>query len=1332
MIEAIADSDSDSDVDLPDAVGLLAEQFLALHRQGLTPDIDEYCSRNPKFADRIRNLFPTLLMVEQCGIASGDTPSTKSEFVSPSCPEQIGDYKIIREVGRGGMGIVYEAEQQSLGRRVALKVLPTSAALSSSTIERFRRESRAAARLHHSNIVPVFGVGEQDGLHYYVMQFIQGVGLDEILLQLADSKRGLLFQGTEFQQQDTQATETGTNPSTLAARSFSSSVGERHSNGSQDRIYWHRVALIGMQLANALHFAHSQGVLHRDLKPANVMLDTEGIVWLTDFGLAQATDDANLTRSGDIVGTLRYLAPERLRGECSRQSDVYGLGITLYELLTFVPAFAETDRAKLIHQIVQQDPKRPTSINRNIPRDLETIISKAIEKEAARRYASASELADDLSRFLGDRPIRARRVVLIEQVWRWCRRNPTVTALSSTVCLLMLGLTIAWGMFSWVKTDRDRARTAERLAEQARTAANRAEAIAQARSHFAQAFGYRHSTEPGRKSKVLSQIGLALAFDPPEEIRFELRNEAIAALAQTDVKLGRVSNDWLNAFYFDQPLEHFVRLETSGAVSVIQIDNDRLIGQFVPKTTSVRSALLSDQGRFLVLKGNEGESLEVWNVSRGERVVGPLPKCWAFDIAADETMIAVSLGDGQMHFYDLATGAETQHFQVDGEASVLAYSPDNRHLAVVLKNKQSIVRIVEAASGRAAQELLTEGSILDCQWHPDGSRLAMGFSRPGNVEVWDIRSRRKVATMIGHTQHVGRVGFNKRGDCLTSGSWDGTIRVWETTTGNQIAAFTGGGMIHSGHESVVGFRLIEGGLQAVELDRPVGFDCLSSSIATEMSRYHCGDTTADGRWLIAGTENSLEFWDLVERRNLAILKQPFTSQVFLDSQRERFISITPQGMQHVPIQFDGPRCRVGTPILVGGGDIAVANAHMTPDGQLWAIIGKGKARIQRASGELVREFVVESQHEGLCISPDGKFLVTYGWHSPTVSVWETETGSLIKQFTEPAKLLSFTPDSNQLITCTRHEYTFRNMADWKIVRRIERLECAYPSLVAYSPRGDLVALELTWGVIHLLRTDTFETIALLESPKKGRPTQFRFIGDDNTLFAFHHLSGEIHFWKINELSEKLVQLGLGWQDNSSNASKEHGDRLPGVPSSTGRLELELPNSDNPIDLEAARELIARAEKQLSEKPDSLLAANNLAWRLLIGPTELRDVNRAVKLLEKAMEAVEMDNNSRNTLAIAYYRSERYAEAAELLRANLGSQDDMYLGYDLYFLAMSYWKLDEPNRARDMLEWAERMFRLKSPQEPITLRELEAFQKEARELIQAVDSVHVDSKGAKLK
>jgi len=1325
MIESLADSDSDSDVDVPDEVGQLAEQFLALHRQGLTPNIDDYCLRYPEFADRIRSLFPTLLMVEQCGVAaSGDSFIIKSGLVGATCPEQIGDYKIIREVGRGGMGIVYEAEQQSLGRRVALKVLPTSAVLSKSTIERFRRESRAAAKLHHSNIVPVFGVGEQDGLHYYVMQFIQGVGLDEILLQLADSKRDLLFQGTETHPNDTQASETSTDSSKLAARTLSSSDGEKQPSGSEDRIYWHRVALIGMQLANALHFAHSQGVLHRDLKPANVLLDMDGTVWLTDFGLAQATDDSNLTRSGDIVGTLRYLAPERLRGECSRQSDVYGLGITLYELVTFAPAFAENDRATLIRQIVQQDPKRPRSINHNVPRDLETIILKAIEKEATRRYESAEALADDLSRFLGDRPIRARRVVWVEQAWRWCRRNPMVATLSSVVCLLMLGLTFAWGMFSWVRNDRDRARTAEIRAEQARAVANREEAIAQSRSHLARAIGYRHGTEPGRKTKVLSEISQALTFAPPESIRFDLRNEAIAALAQTDVSLGRIWNDGqmnANLVRFDQEMKRFARLEDSGIVSIIQVENNQLIGQFFPKAVGLRAALLSDRGHFLILAEKEGGSIEVWDALRNELVVGPVAEYWTFDITTDESKFAVSKVDGTIDVYDLSSGKKDRQLVLEGVATVLSYSPDNSQLAIVHSKKPTVLRIVETTSG-SELELSMENPIYVCQWHPDGNRLAIGVG--GNVEVWDTRMRRKLATMAGHAQQITAVSFNKPGDCITSSSWDGTMRVWETATGNQIALFTGSGLNLNGNKSVVGLRLIEGRLQTVELDRPVGFDRLANGNAIELSKYHCGVTSPDGRLLIAGTEAGLEFWDLAERNKIASIKEAFTKQLFFDSTRGQLTCMTmSQGIHQVPIQFDGRLCRVGNSVPLGKESFSVnqSDATITPDGQLLGTIGNSKATLRLASGELLREFAVESKHNNLCLSPDKKMLVTYGWHSPIVTVWDIGTGKLLKQLTYTQTIHTFTPDSKQLITCTGGEYIFRNIADWTITRRIERRDCAFPSSIAYASSGDLIALELTWGVIHLLRADTFETVAMLESPIKNRSTQFGFIGADNTLIVFQHLAGEMHIWRINELSDRLNQMGLGWQDESQVAANVNRGPIRIGPTTKGSIELVSQLSEDPSDLETVRHWIAMDEQQLNNEPDSMLAVNNLAWRLVNAPAELRDVNRAVLLLEKAIEIEPLDENTRNTLAIAYYRTGRFAEAAALLRVNLDVTTDAYIGFDLYFLSMCYWQLNEQEHSRETLEWAERMFRLKLPPDIKSLRELEAFQQEARELIQKGNS-----------
>ncbi len=368
-------------------------------------------------------------------------------------PERLGDYRILREIGRGGMAVVYEAEQVSLGRHVALKVLPQQLLPNPKQQQRFEREARAAARLHHTNIVPVFGVGEEDGLHYYVMQYIQGQGLDEVLSELRRLKHekqpsgagplsGELKGSTSALSVETVARamltlgdgppscvpdpgldevggtgasltsqrDDGGSPSAVGSPSGSSLVlpgptGEGRKSKAES--YWHSVARIGAQVAGALHYAHQQGVLHRDIKPSNLLLDSQGSVWITDFGLAKAADEADLTATGDILGTLRYMAPERFRGTSDPRGDVYALGTTLYELLTLCPAFVGTDRESLIHRITQSEPTRPTRLDPEVPRDLETICLKAIDREPTHRYQTAGELAEDLRRFLEDRPIQA-------------------------------------------------------------------------------------------------------------------------------------------------------------------------------------------------------------------------------------------------------------------------------------------------------------------------------------------------------------------------------------------------------------------------------------------------------------------------------------------------------------------------------------------------------------------------------------------------------------------------------------------------------------------------------------------------------------------------------------------------------------------------------------------------------------------------------------------------------------------------------------------------------------------------------------------------------------
>ena len=447
----------------------LADEFAARYRQGERPSLEEYIQRHPELADDIRAFFPTLVEMEQIKDDRRDVP--KPTAVPLPALEHLVDYRIIREIGRGGMGVVYEAEQVSLGRHVALKVLPQKRLADAQTKHRFEREAKAAARLHHTNIVPVFGVGEHEGVPFYVMQYIQGLGLDLVLeelkrLQSGDKGSGntprlsggelrvsrrevsaadvasLLMTG-EFVPAAAEADvpavvldrtvdeAAGTPipaPSAVQASSTSrlaeasalssSSVvlpGTARSTGQKPFTYWQSVALIGVQVADALEYAHRQGVQHRDIKPSNLLLDTCGTIWVTDFGLAKSDDQPNLTHTGDILGTLRYMPPEAFDGKTDARSDVYSLGLTLYELLVLRPAFDAGDRPQLIKQVTTAEAPRLDALNPAIPSDLVTIVQKATDRDPGRRYATAGELAADLRRFLADEPIQARRQTQLER-----------------------------------------------------------------------------------------------------------------------------------------------------------------------------------------------------------------------------------------------------------------------------------------------------------------------------------------------------------------------------------------------------------------------------------------------------------------------------------------------------------------------------------------------------------------------------------------------------------------------------------------------------------------------------------------------------------------------------------------------------------------------------------------------------------------------------------------------------------------------------------------------------------------------------------------------------
>ncbi|HTK77441.1 MAG TPA: serine/threonine-protein kinase, partial [Gemmataceae bacterium] len=413
-----------SDGHADNSVDELAEEFARRWRAGEEPSVDDYAARHPQWADEIRDVFPAIVMVEQLKPRREDAPTLAEPGASPRrVPERVGEYLILREIGRGGMGVVYEALQESLDRRVALKLLPASSFADERFRLRFRRESLAAARLHHTNIVPVFGVGEHDGLWFYVMQLIDGRSLDAVIRSAGRATAETV-------------------PLTAQVRAESVSDGPHFPSLTLPALTPQSVAHIGVQVADALAYAHDQGVLHRDIKPSNLLLDEHGLVWVTDFGVAKLLEEADLTHSGDFVGTLKYMPPERFQGQSDARSDVYSLGLTLYELLARRPAYADTTPQQIIQIITHNDPTPLRKVAPSVPADLETIILKAAARDPAHRYQTAGELADDLRRFLDDRPILARRVTRAEQLWRWCRRNPALAAATAAAIVLMVTTTV--------------------------------------------------------------------------------------------------------------------------------------------------------------------------------------------------------------------------------------------------------------------------------------------------------------------------------------------------------------------------------------------------------------------------------------------------------------------------------------------------------------------------------------------------------------------------------------------------------------------------------------------------------------------------------------------------------------------------------------------------------------------------------------------------------------------------------------------------------------------------------------------------------------------------
>ena len=426
----------------------LVDEYAAAIEQGADFDIDAVAQRYPEHADQIRKTLETLEALNSLEVTdiSGNTDLPKEPQL-----KSIGDFQLLREIGRGGMGIVYLAQQISMDRQVAVKILPFAALAEEVLLRRFKNEVRAAGGLQHPHIVPIFSVGVERGVHYYAMQFIDGPSLAEVLDGLRDNDN---VTNTEV------VSSSRTNELVVATndtvQDIQAGISTQRSKAPNE--YMRTVVEWIAQASEALGHAHENGILHRDVKPGNLLLDKHNRVWVADFGLARIEQDVSMTVTGDMLGTLRYMAPEQAsskRGLIDHRADIYSLGATLYEMLTLQPVFVSGHREELLKQIISDDPIAPRSIESLIPRDLEIIVLKSIEKNPLDRYTTSTDFADDLRRFLANEPIRARPPGVASRLRKWCMRH---RVLASTGAMTVFTLAAGFlGIWMWRGTQLERA-----------------------------------------------------------------------------------------------------------------------------------------------------------------------------------------------------------------------------------------------------------------------------------------------------------------------------------------------------------------------------------------------------------------------------------------------------------------------------------------------------------------------------------------------------------------------------------------------------------------------------------------------------------------------------------------------------------------------------------------------------------------------------------------------------------------------------------------------------------------------------------------------------------
>lgn len=702
-------------------------------------EVEQLLNEYPQFADRLRVLLPAMRLLANVGKfehsplraqgIEGFTDGVHNDL--NTC--QISEFRILREIGRGGMGVVYEAEQMSLARRVALKVLPMAGCLDPQTLQRFRNEARAVAGLNHPHIVPVYAVGNDRGVHFYAMQLIDGQSLADVIFDLRKSAENLAQLDLSIGDKS---------PAGPDASMQSLSVGLKPGGSGADkrpgREYFRQVARWGIQAAVGLHHAHEAGIVHRDIKPSNLLVTSQGHLWITDFGLAMTSVDSDLTLTGDILGTLRYMSPEQTRGSrqlLDQRTDVYALGMTLYELLTLEPAYCEKNRAELLRQIELTDPCPVRKRNPSIPVELQTIVMKAVDRDPALRYQTTRALADDLERWLADVPILARPSGWVHRATKWSIRNRTIVG--AGFIAMFLSLLVLMVSTILIVRERNAAR------ESARSEAD-----------------HRR-----------------IAVSERDEARYNLYVADIN-LAHQAWNVGNISR-MTELLDRHRPLEGNVDHRGWEWKYLTSLSHDAGSLPIPGDGGFVFGLDWSPDGRQLALCG---QNLRIWD-HQEQRISLTLKNIRRAAWSPDGQSIAVCTNQGKIQLIDPSNGGEQQTLGLSQAADPsLSWAPAGRYLAT--GDQVGNIHIWNTAERKKSVVLHdTLKKIRAVAWSPDGRYLAAaGNDGSGSLEVWDPVEHRLLQSIPAHGHYIQCLAWSTDGRYLATGSNDQFVKVWDAET----------------------------------------------------------------------------------------------------------------------------------------------------------------------------------------------------------------------------------------------------------------------------------------------------------------------------------------------------------------------------------------------------------------------------------------------------------------------------------------------------------------------------------------------------------------------